>query len=278
MQNYESEEEILNSFKIVIPYVKNFFSEDVLLTISDRNRYVYVDGIEKFSINCSVGDNINIYGADAQAMKEKKTVSKLLSKETVGQDVRAISIPIYDQSRNVVGCLGIVKSIEKTTQIAKLSQELASALSVITEGIDHVNRTIRNVKDKNNKVLEDAKITVDKSKDTDEILSFVNNIASQTNLLGLNAAIESARAGEFGKGFGVVAQEIRKLSASSSESLKKIDDVLKTVTVSVSDITNNIQAINESVTEGAGEFDKINDSVKELLESSKILEMISKEY
>ena len=64
---------------------------------------------------------------------------------------------------------------------------------------------------------------VDKnSKDTDGILSFI-----QTNMLGLNAAIEAARAGDAGRGFKVVATEIRKLSTSTSESVKKVDSVLK---------------------------------------------------
>jgi len=71
---------------------------------------------------------------------------------------------------------------------------------------------------------------------TDDILTFIKNIAANTNLLGLNASIEAARAGESGRGFSVVAEEIRKLSYTSSASVQEIKNVLdqiKTETLSI---------------------------------------------
>jgi len=97
-----------------------------------------------------------------------------------------------------------------------------------------------------------------------EINSVMENIASQTNLLSMNAAIEAAHAGEAGKGFAVVADEIRKLAENSSEQSKTIGVVLKKITESITKITkstenvlNRFEAIDQNVKTVAAQEDSI---------------------
>jgi methyl-accepting chemotaxis protein len=117
-----------------------------------------------------------------------------------------------------------------------------------------------------------------------EINSVMENIASQTNLLSMNAAIEAAHAGEAGKGFAVVADEIRKLAESSSEQSKTISSVLKKIKSSIDKITrstenvlNKFEAIDSSVKTVAQQEGNIRNAMEEQGQGSKqILDSIGK--
>ena len=109
-----------------------------------------------------------------------------------------------------------------------------------------------------------------------EINAVMENIASQTNLLSMNAAIEAAHAGESGKGFAVVADEIRKLAESSSEQsktignvLKKIAESIKKITVSTENVLNKFEAIDTGVKTVSQQEENIRNAMEEQGEGSK---------
>jgi methyl-accepting chemotaxis protein len=103
-----------------------------------------------------------------------------------------------------------------------------------------------------------------KAKETDQVVQFVQQIAKQTNLLGLNAAIEAARAGDAGRGFQVVAEEIRKLAISSNESVEKIGDVLKEIRHSVNQVLQIVENNGALTQEQASGTEEITSEINEL--------------
>ena len=108
-------------------------------------------------------------------------------------------------------------------------------------------------------VAEDIKEIARESEGLLEINSVMENIASQTNLLSMNAAIEAAHAGDAGKGFAVVADEIRKLAESSTEQSKIIGTVLKKIKESIDKITNSTENV-------LNRFESIDTNVKTVAE------------
>jgi len=134
------------------------------------------------------------------------------------------------------------------TKNAEQVTELQSASAVGHNGINEVVADIRGIAAESESLLG--------------INSVMANIASQTNLLSMNAAIEAAHAGESGRGFAVVADEIRKLAESSSKQSKTISAVLKTIKASIDKITRSAENV-------LNRFDTIDNGIKTVAEQER---------
>ncbi|MDO3662796.1 methyl-accepting chemotaxis protein [Bacillus sp. C28GYM-DRY-1] len=136
---------------------------------------------------------------------------------------------------------------------AVITETSADAIEVSSEGETLVQKTAGQMKAIDHSVKEAEKVVMGleiKSKDITNILRVINGIADQTNLLALNAAIEAARAGENGRGFSVVAEEVRKLAVQSADSAKEIESLISEIVKEIHTSLNVLQSVNKEVETG----------------------------
>jgi methyl-accepting chemotaxis protein len=170
--------------------------------------------------------------------------------------MKSISENIEKMRGNVENQSGSVS--RSSTAIEQILTNVQSVTQTLVSNGDNVRTLIEAAEFGRNalgSVTDDIQIIAKDSEGLLKINALMDNIAAQTNLLSMNAAIEAAHAGEAGKGFAVVAEEIRKLAESSSAQSKTISTVLKKIKSSIDTINDSAQAVSER-------FDAIDESVR----------------
>ncbi|MNM88614.1 putative sensory transducer protein YfmS [compost metagenome] len=122
-----------------------------------------------------------------------------------------------------------------------------------------------------NYMIKETKQGKDNVEKSNEAVRLIGNIARQSNILGLNASIESARAGEYGRGFSVVAKEMRKLALLSEETSKKISGALNNIDSGIDMAIESSSYIGEIASGQAESIEKIAASIEKIALDSKAL-------
>ncbi|EFG90163.1 methyl-accepting chemotaxis protein signaling domain protein [Clostridium carboxidivorans P7] len=147
-----------------------------------------------------------------------------------------------------------------------MSQVLAENFSQISATMEELSASSVNVTNNQHVLSEEIVNVKNISLEINTILDSIKSIADQTKMLGLNAAIEAARAGEVGRGFGVVATEIRNLSQNSKETALKISELTSKIENSVDKTMESSDSTLENTEQQSAAIEEVTASLQEITE------------
>lgn len=222
------------------------------------------------TVQATVGDDIT--GAIAESVNYainalRKLVSTIndtalsvSSAATEAQNTATnLAVAAEEQAREIVGVSAAVNamaiSIENVSSNASESTAVAeSSVNIAKKGVSVVQDTIQGMDRIRNQIQETArqiKKLGESSQEIGDIVSLIDDITEQTNILALNASIQAAMAGEAGKGFAVVAEEVQRLAERSSSATRKIEQLVKAIQQETSETVKSMEQTTAEVVQGA---------------------------
>lgn len=201
----------------------------------------------------------SVYDALTVSLNKVNSSSSTFSETTkdIQHSVHEVEVGVGEQTNSAAACLTEMDSLfnkintvnDDTNEIGNIASSTQIAIQTGLNSMDNLNSKTKSTTEITDNVIQTIKQLSVHSMNIKQIVNSINDIAEETNLLSLNASIEAARAGAAGKGFSVVANQIRKLADQCLASAGKISNIVNEITIATQDAVSTAQTAEEIVDE-----------------------------
>jgi methyl-accepting chemotaxis protein len=167
--------------------------------------------------------------------------------------------------------LHMVDTITSVTNITELNDKTSVVIGTVQQSTEVITNSITQVVTMINEMRGNTESLSRSIDEISQVISLIKDISDQTNLLALNAAIEAARAGEHGRGFAVVADEVRKLAERTQKATQEVELTINVLKQNAATMIESSETTEEHATQSNQKLDEFKDSLDDLISNSSVI-------
>ncbi|QXE02073.1 methyl-accepting chemotaxis protein [Terribacillus sp. DMT04] len=259
----------IQAMVLLAPEIKKNIGDNAVVAVTDKENFVFFSPSKDLDVGIKVGDFA--FSEDNDLLRQAlqgETVQVHIPKERYGLGMQNNANPIRDENGEIVGVLQITKTLKDEEMLDQQLDDLREIVSSLQAKVQHVAAQAEELSATSTDIDSQASHANENSKEISKVVQLIEDISTQTNLLGLNAAIEAARSGDAGRGFGVVADEIRKLSIGTKEAVGTIGQSLQQIQANMQNLTLSIGEVSTSSEEQSRVMVEFMEDIKNLDDQS----------
>jgi len=266
---------IVQAFDAFAPVIAALLPEGGFLGVADREKYVKRQASEKFDIpGIQINTPIRAGSSLESVLKQKQLVTEEVDESVYGVPFLATSAPLIDDETGaVVGSFTVAIPRKLARDLKAIAGSLDQGLTGVSASIQQITAATNDVSSNQSNLHAEIERVKDQLDNINSVMAFIKEIADETKMLGLNAAIEAARVGDAGRGFGVVAEEIRKLSEESKKTVAQIKELTQQIEESMNATADASQSTLAVTEETSAAVQEVNATVEEMTSlANKLME------